>query len=394
MKDVVIVSAARTPVGAFQGALSTTPAYKLGAAAIKAAVERAGIKPELVDHVIFGNVLMAAQGQAPARQATLEAGLPDSATTLTVNKVCGSGLKTVHLAAQAVMCGDAEIVVAGGMENMSMAPYAMPRARSGLRMNTAKGDLLDLMVHDGLWDPQNDQHMGSAADLCSKEKDLPREAMDDFAAESYRRSQKAVADGLFKEEIVPVEVKGRKGKVTVVDTDEGPAMVKFEKIPQLRPAFNKDGTVTAANASSINDGAAAVVVMSADKAKELGLKPMARFVSYAEGATEWKWFTIAPPISMHKALEKAEMKIEDIDLFEINEAFACVTMYAMREFGLDNSKVNVRGGAIAIGHPIGASGARLLVTLLHAMKDRGDKTGLVSLCIGGGEGNTMIVEAL
>ncbi len=394
MKEVVIVSSARTPVGTFLGSLSTMKASALGSIAIKAVLERAKVGADQVDQVIFGNVLMGGQGQAPARQASLGAGIPESVPCTTVNKVCGSGLKTVALAANEIMVGNAEVVVAGGMECMSMAPFILPKARMGYRMGMPNSELLDLMVHDGLWDPYNNQHMGNFADLCAKEKNFAREELDAFAAESFRRAQAAQAEGKFKEEIVPVEVPGRKGQVTVVDTDENPAKVKFEKIPTLKPVFNKDGVTTAANASSINDGAAAVLLMSREKADALGLKPIARLVSYGEGAEKPEWFTIAPVKATKIALERAKMSAEDIDLYEINEAFAVVTKYAMRELNIPHEKVNIHGGAVALGHPIGGSGARLLVTLLSALKQTGKKTGLVTLCIGGGEANAMIIEML
>jgi len=393
MKEVVIVSAVRTPVGTFLGSLSAVPAVKLGSIAIEAAINRAGIKTDQVEQVIMGNVLTGGSGQAPARQASIGAGIPAEIPCLTINKVCGSGLKAVQLAANEIMLGNADIIVAGGMESMSSAPFALPRARTGYRMAMPNAEIVDLMVKDGLWDPYNNSHMGGFADLCAKEKGFSREELDTFAAGSFKKALAAQEAGLFKDEIVPVEIPVKKSTVTV-DIDENPGKVKFEKIPQLRPVFNKDGVTTAANASSINDGSAAVVLMSAEKAKELGLTPMVKFTGYAEGCQEPQWFTIAPAVAMENVFKHTGLNTGDIDLFEINEAFAVVTKYAMREFGIDEEKVNVNGGAVALGHPIGASGCRLLVTLVHAMKNKSAKRGLVTLCIGGGEANAMIVEAI
>ncbi len=390
MREVVIVGAARTPVGSFGGALASVPAARLGAAAIRGALERAGVKGEEVDEVLMGCVLPAGQGQAPARQAWLFAGNPDSVPCTTVNKVCGSGLKTVTMGAQAILAGDADIVVAGGMENMDLAPYALPRARAGYRMGN--GELVDLMVKDGLWDVYNDFHMGMAAEQCAAEYGYTREKQDEFAAESYRRSTTAVAGGLFKEEIVPVEVPQRRGDPLTIEVDEEPGRGRPEKMPGLRPAFKKDGTVTAANASSINNGAAAVVLMTAEAAAERGLEPLARLKSHSMHAQAPEWFTTAPVKAIEKALTKAGLEAKEIDLWEINEAFSCVTLAAVDKFALDPNKVNVRGGAASIGHPIGASGARVLVTLLYAMRDLDAHYGLVTLCIGGGEAIAAIVE--
>lgn len=392
LRDVVIVSAARTPVGTFGGVLSTIPSTKLGAIAIEAAIERAGIEKEAVDEVIMGCVLPAGLGQAPARQAALYAGLPTKVECLTINKVCGSGLKAVMLAAQAIQVGDADIVVAGGMESMSGAPYYLTNSRWGMRMNNKS--VVDGMVHDGLWDPYDDNHMGMFAELCAEKYNYTREMQDAFAAESTRRAKAARDAGRFDEEIVPVEVPQRKGDPIVVKTDEGIDRSKPEKMPKLRPAFKKDGTVTAANASSINDGGAALVVMSKERADALGLKPMVTILSQAAFAQDPAWFTTAPAGSVKKALAKAELTPEDIDLWEINEAFAVVTMATNDEFKLDPEKVNVNGGAVVIGHPIGASGARILTTLLHAMKQRSAKRGCATLCIGGGEGAALVVEAI
>ena len=390
-KEVVIVSAARTPVGSFGGSLQDVPAVVLGGTAIKGAVERAGIDPAIIDEVIMGCVLPGAIGQAPARQAALYAGLPKRVECLTINKVCGSGLKAVMLAAQAIMVGDAEVIVAGGMENMDAAPYALPKGRYGHRMGNAT--MIDTMVNDGLWDPYQNKHMGMFAELCAKEEGYTREAQDAFAIESYARSVKAVNEGWLDDEIVPVEIKGRKG-VVVVDKDEEPGRGNPAKIPALRPAFDKEGTVTAANASSINDGGAAMVVMSADKAAELGLTPMVRIVGQASFAHEPEWFTTAPKFAVEKLLNKTKRAASDIDLWEINEAFAVVTMYANDKLNLDPAKVNVHGGAVSIGHPIGASGARILVTLLYAMQRYGKNSGVATLCIGGGEAAALLVEAM
>jgi len=389
MKDAVIVSAARTPVGSFNGALSTVKSTALGSIAIKEAVKRAGIKPEDVSEVIMGCVLPANLGQAPARQAALGAGLPVEVPCTTINKVCGSGLKTVCLAAQAIKCGDSEIVVAGGMENMSAAPYALAKARSGYRMGDDK--IFDLMVRDGLWDAYNDVHMGGMVDKIAEEYGITREMQDEYAAESYRRSLKSIKEGLFKEEIVPVEVPGKKEAV-IVDTDEEPAKVNFDKIKTLKGAFNPKGTVTAANASSINDGAAAVVVMSSEEAAKRKIKPMVKILGYAQAALDPARFAVAPVPAMKKAFEITGLKPKDIDLFELNEAFSAQIMACNKELPLPMDRVNLFGGAVSIGHPIGGSGARVLVTLLYGMKRTGAKRGLATLCIGGGEGIAMIVE--
>ena len=392
VRDVVIVSAARTPIGCFMGSLSAVPVPRLGATAIQAALERAGVDGEDVDECIMGCVLPAGVGQAPARQAALGAGLPDHVECMTVNKVCGSGLKTVMLAAQSIALGDADIIVAGGMENMSLAPHYLQNSRGGMKMGDWKAR--DGMVMDGLWDPYHDYHMGMAAELCADEKKIGREDQDAFAKMSYERAQASIKAGLFKEEIAPVEIPQRKGDPKVVDQDEEPGRVNFDRLPTLRPAFKKDGSVTAANASSINDGAGAVLLMSADEAAKRGLKPLARIVSQASAAQAPEWFTTAPAKAVKKALDKAGLKADDIDVFEINEAFAVVSLANNQLLGIDASNVNLRGGAVALGHPIGASGARVLVTLLHIMKQEGKKRGLASLCIGGGEAATLIVEAL
>ncbi|MCP4446490.1 MAG: acetyl-CoA C-acetyltransferase [Myxococcales bacterium] len=389
MRDVVIVSAARTPIGSFLSSLASVPATELGAIAIRAALERAKVSASDVGELYMGCVLPAGLGQAPARQAAISAGLDKSTPCTTINKVCGSGLKTVVLAAQAIACGDVDVAVAGGMENMSQAPHIQRGLRGGIKMGNFQ--TVDSMVNDGLWDVYNDQHMGNCAELCASEKNISREEQDAFATESYKRAQAAIGDGLFAEEIVAVTIKGRKGDV-VVDTDEEPGRGKPEKLPALRSAFKKDGTVTAGNASSLNDGAAAVVLMSADEAAKRGLTPLAKIVSWGHHAQEPEWFTTAPAASIEKACGRAKWKPEDVDLWEINEAFSVVSLINNQLLSLDSNKVNVDGGAVALGHPIGASGTRILVTLLHAMKRRDAKKGGASLCIGGGEGIALMVE--
>ena len=390
--EIVIVGMARTPIGSFQGALSSLPAPKLGAHAIQAALSRSGVKPDQVSEVIMGNVLTAGLGQAPARQAAIYAGIPSSVPALTINKVCGSGMKAIMLGMQSIQTGESEIVVAGGQESMSNAPYIMPAARSGFRMGNAA--VVDSMILDGLWDPYNNQHMGNCGDLCAKEKNFTREEQDAFAIDSYKRAQSAQASGKFKNEIAPVTLPGSKGESLVVENDEGPSKAKLDKIPSLKPVFDKAGTITAANASSLNDGAAAVVMMSAAKAKSLGLKPIARIVSQGTFAQDPVWFTTAPAAAMKKAAERAGWKISEIDLFEVNEAFGVVTLAAMRELSIPHEKMNVNGGAISLGHPIGASGARIVITLINALKDRGLKRGMAGICIGGGEATAVTVEIL
>lgn len=388
-KDVFVVSAVRTPVGNFMASLSSLPATRLGAITIEEAIRRANIEKSMVDEVIMGNVLTGGEGQAPARQAAKFAGLPDEVCALTINKVCGSGLKSVMLASQAIMCEDANIVVAGGMESMSSAPYAIPKARAGLRMGNDVVE--DLMIKDGLWDVYHQQHMGSFADKAAKEKNISREEQDDFALESYRRSSQAWKNGEFDKEVVPVKVATKKGEIVVKEDDE-PKNDKLGGLRSLKPAFNKDGTVTAGNASTINDGAASLVVVGEDTVKRLNLKPIARIVSQASVATSPDWFTVAPIYAIEKVLKRADMKIEDIDYWEINEAFAVVLILAVRRFNLPLDKVNIRGGAVSIGHPIGASGARIITTLLHVMMDRNFKYGLATACIGGGEASAIIFE--
>jgi len=391
MKDVVIVSAVRTAIGTFGGTLKGTPAVELGATVIKEAVNRAGIAPDQVNEVIFGNVLTAALGQNPARQASIKAGLPVETTAMTINIVCGSGLKAVALAANQIKAGEADIVVAGGMENMSAAPYAVPAGRWGARMFNS--NMVDCMVNDGLWDAFNQYHMGITAENVAEQWGITREMQDEFAVRSQNLAEKAITSGRFKDEIVPVVIKGKKGDI-VFDTDEHPKFGStLEKVAKLKPAFKKDGgTVTAANASGINDSAAAFVVMSADKAAELGLKPMAKIVSYATGGVDPSIMGVGPVPASRKALEKAGLTIDDIDLIEANEAFAAQSLAVAHDLNFDINKVNVNGGAIALGHPIGASGARILVTLIYEMQKRGCKKGLATLCIGGGMGQALIVE--
>ncbi|UCD37482.1 MAG: acetyl-CoA C-acyltransferase [Fidelibacterota bacterium] len=388
--EVVITSFTRTPIGSFLGNLSSISAVQLGSVAITAALERSGLAPEQVDEVIMGHVLTAGVGQAPARQAALGAGLPDHVEALTVNKVCGSGMKAVMLAAQAIQTGDAQVIVAGGMESMSNVPYYLHGARQGVRMGSR--ELVDGMVHDGLRDVYSQLHMGSCAEMCVKERRYTRDQQDEYTVRSYKRALAAQDGGLFEAEIVPVEVPQRRGDPVVVDKDEEPARVNFDKIPTLKPVFNQDGTITAANASTINDGAAAVVVMSAAKAEELGIEPVARIVGQAAAAQAPEWFTTAPAKAVDKVLRKTDLSIKDIELFEVNEAFAVVALAAIDELGLDPDIVNVHGGAVALGHPIGASGARILVTLLSAMKQRDLRRGLAAICIGGGEAAALIVE--
>ncbi|HEX8826359.1 MAG TPA: thiolase family protein, partial [Archangium sp.] len=390
-REVVIVGAARTPIGAFQGALSKLTAPQLGSIAIKAALERAGVSPETVDEVIMGNVLQAGVGQAPARQAALGAGLPDSVPCMTINKVCGSGMKAVIAGAQAIALGDADVVVVGGMESMSNAPYLSHSMRGGSRMGHV--EFKDALIHDGLWDVYGNVHMGSCAEECSTNHNISRSAQDEYAMESTRRAIQAQKEGLFKSEIVAVSVPGKKPEDTVIVTeDEGPKNAKPEKIAGLKPVFKKDGTVTAANASSINDGAAALVLMSAERAKAEGRTVLGRIAGYAGAARKPVEFTIAPADSINNLLKKTGHKTTDVDLWEINEAFAVVALANNKILGLEGSKVNVRGGAVVLGHPIGASGARLLVTLLHTLQDTNKKRGVASLCIGGGEGIALMVE--
>ena len=393
MKEIVIVSAVRTPVGSFNGLLASFSAADLGALTIAEAVKRAQIKPDQVDEVIFGNVLQAGLGQNVARQCAIKAGIPDVAPSFTVNKVCGSGLKTVNLAAQALMADDAEIIVAGGTESMSQAPYVLDsKARWGYRMGNAK--VVDVMIQDGLWCAFNDYHMGITAENVAAKFNVTREEQDQLAFESQSKAVKAIDAGYFKQEILPVVIKGKKGDV-VFDTDEYPKRdAAFDKLGALKPAFKKDGTVTAGNASGINDGSAALVLMTAEKAKALGLKPLARILGYGSGGVDPSIMGMGPVPATRKALAKAGLKVEDLDLIEANEAFAAQFLAVGNELGWAKEKVNVHGGAIALGHPIGASGARILVTLLHALQQRDKKIGLATLCIGGGQGCATIIERL
>jgi acetyl-CoA C-acetyltransferase len=389
MKKIVITSAKRTPVGSFNGDLSSLSAAQLGSIAIKSVLDDTKIDVNLVDEVIMGNVLTAGQGQAPARQAAIYAGLPDKTETLTINKMCGSGLKAVMLAQQAILAGDAEVIIAGGQESMSTAPYLLDKARTGYRLGDGK--IIDSMVKDGLWDVFNDIHMGSCAESCARDFNFKREELDEFTIGSYKKALAAQEAGKFIDEIVPVTIKSRKAEI-IVDKDEEPGNVKFEKIPSLRPVFEKDGVVTAANASSINDGAAALMIMTEEKAKELGLKPLVEIVAQSSSAKAPIEFTTAPADAIAKVLKKADLSKDDIDIFEINEAFAVVSLAVNKILELDVSKVNVNGGAIAIGHPIGASGARILTTLIYEMKKQNSTYGLASLCIGGGEASALIVK--
>lgn len=392
MQEVYIVSAVRTPMGSFNGSLSSVSATKLGATAIKAALEKAGVKAEEVDEVFMGNVLQAGLGQAPARQAAIFAGLGDKVPSTTVNKVCASGMKSIMLAAQSIALGDNEVVVAGGMENMSNVPYYLPQARTGYRLGDGK--LVDGLVFDGLTDVYNQYHMGNAAELCAKECGFSREEQDAYAIESYKRSAAAWEAGKFNDEVIPVEIKDRKGNVTVINEDEEYKNVKLDKIPALKPVFQKEGTVTAANASTLNDGAAALVLMSKAKAEKLGLKPLAKIVSYADAAQAPEWFTTAPSKALPKALAKANLKTSDIDFFELNEAFSVVALANNKEMSLDAAKVNVNGGAVSLGHPLGCSGARIIVTLLNVLKQNNGKYGAAGICNGGGGASALVIENL
>ena len=391
MKEVVIVSAARTPIGSFMGGLSTIPAPRLGAVAIKGALDKINLKPELVDEVLMGNVVQAGTGQAPARQATIYAGLPDTTPSTTINKVCASGMKAVMQGAQAIALGDADIIVAGGMENMSLIPHYF-HARTGTKFGPAKME--DGMQKDGLVDVYDQNAMGVCADACADEYHFSREDQDAYAIQSYERSAKAWKDGKFNNEVVPVEVPQRRGEPIIVSEDEEFKNVKMEKIPALRAAFTKEGTVTAANASTINDGAGAMVLMSSDKAKELGLKPLAKIKSYADAAHEPKWFTTAPAKALPKALNKANISLDDIDFFEFNEAFAVVGLANMKLLGLNDKNVNVNGGAVSLGHPLGCSGVRILITLLNVLEQNNAKLGAAAICNGGGGASAMIIERI
>lgn len=391
MKEVVIVSAVRTPIGSFGGSLAQFSATQLGGFAIKAAIEKAGLAPEQIQEVYMGNVLSANLGQAPATQAAKLAGLPDLPAT-TINKVCASGTKAIMLAAQSIANGDQDIIVAGGMESMSNVPFYLDKARNGYRLG--HGQITDGLVKDGLWDVYNDYHMGSAAELCASECNISREEQDNFAIESYKRAQNAQTNGKFAGEIIALEVKDRKGEVTSIDTDDEPTAVKFDKIPSLKPVFKKDGTVTAANASTLNDGAAALVLMSADQAKALGIKPLARILGFADAQQAPEWFTTAPSKAIPLALQKANINIEDVDYFEINEAFSVVSIANNQKLNLKEDQVNVNGGAVSLGHPLGASGARIVVTLLSVLAQNNGKIGVAGICNGGGGASALVIEKL
>ena len=392
MKEVVIVSAVRTPMGSFGGALSSVPATALGAAAIKGALEKAGLSADAVEEVYMGNVLQANVGQAPARQAAMSAGIGNQVPCTTINKVCSSGMKAIMMGAQAIKAGDVEIIVAGGMENMSAVPHYLPTGRTGVKLGDIS--LVDGLVKDGLTDVYNAQHMGVCAELCAEEHQFTREDQDAFALESYRRSAAAWDGGKFANEVVPVAVPQRRGDAIVVDTDEEHTKVNTDKVPQLRPVFKKDGTVTAANASTLNDGASAVVLMSASKAAELGLDPIARITGYADAAQEPEWFTTAPAKALPKALEKAGITMDTVDFFEFNEAFSVVGLANMKLLGLDAAKVNVHGGAVSLGHPLGASGARIITTLIGVLQQNGGKIGAAAICNGGGGASALVLELM
>ncbi|MFM7021882.1 MAG: acetyl-CoA C-acyltransferase [Flavobacteriales bacterium] len=390
MKEVYIVSAVRTPMGSFGGSLSAISATKLGAIAIKGAIDKIKLDPKLVQEVYMGNVLQGNLGQAPARQAAIFAGLSNATPSTTVNKVCASGMKAIMLAAQSIMLGDNDVVVAGGMENMSAVPYYLDKARFGAKLGDAK--MIDGLMKDGLTDVYKQYHMGNAADMCAKECNISREAQDAFAIESYTRSAKAWKDGKFNDEVVPVELPSKKGEPAFMKEDEEYTNVKFDKIPTLKPVFDKEGTVTAANASTLNDGAAALVLMSKEKAEALGINPLAKIVSFADAAHEPEWFTTAPALALPKAVEKAKLKMNNIDYFELNEAFSVVGLVNIQKMGLDAAKVNVNGGAVSLGHPLGCSGARIIVTLINVLKQNNGKFGGAAICNGGGGASAMVIE--
>ena len=391
MKEVVIVAATRTPIGSFGGSLAPFSATQLGSIVIRSAIEKAGLKPEHIQEVFMGNVLSANVGQAPATQAAIFAGLPYLPAT-TINKVCASGMKAVMLGAESISSGHNDIVLAGGMESMSNVPYYLDKARNGYRLGDGK--IIDGLVKDGLWDVYNDYHMGSAAELCATDCHISREEQDDYAIESYKRAQQSQTEGKFKDEITPVELKDKKGDITLFAEDEEPKAVKFDKIPSLKPVFKKDGTVTAANASTLNDGAAVVILMSREKADELGIEPLARVISYADAQQAPEWFTTAPSKAIPLALHRVGLKTEDIDQFEINEAFSVVSIANNQALSLDPAKVNVNGGAVSLGHPLGASGARIIVTLLHVLQQNKGKFGVAGICNGGGGASAMVIENL
>ena len=389
--SVVIVSAKRSPIGSFQGAISSISAPKLGSLIISKILEETTVDPFLVDEIIMGNVLSAGIGQAPARQAAIGAGMPDSVECLTINKMCGSGLKAVMLGSQAIQVNDANIIIAGGFESMSQSPYLVPKARAGYRLG--HGNLIDSVIFDGLWDVYNDIHMGNCAEICARDRGYSIIDQNDFAKESYQRAINAQEIGAFNNEIVSIEVKNKNNTITF-DNDEEPKKVNFEKMDTLKSVFEKDGTITAANASTINDGAACLLMMSENKASELGFKPLARIISQASVAQDPKWFTTAPIEAIKKVLMKVDLTVDDIDLWEINEAFAPVVMAVVDDYNLDYGKININGGAIALGHPIGASGARILTTLIHSLNQKEKSLGLATICIGGGEASAVIVERI
>ena len=388
----VIVSFTRTPIGSFLGSLSTVSAPRLGASVIKGLLGKQQIDKNLVDQVIMGNVLSAGVGQAPARQASIYAGLPDSVDCLTINKMCGSGLKAIMLSRQILSSGNPRIMIAGGMENMSLSPHIILKSRIGNRLG--HGKIIDTMINDGLWDVYGQTHMGNCAELCAKKYNFSREQQDEFAINSYKKSQQAQIDGIFKSEISPVSIKNRRGLEVLIDQDEEPNRVSFDKISSLRPAFDKNGTITAANASTINDGAAAVLLTTPSIAEKLNKKPKVRILAQASAAQEPEWFTIAPIKAIKKVLNRADLKIQDIDLFEINEAFSVVALAAQKELDIDDSKLNIYGGAVSLGHPIGASGARIMCTLINGMERKKSRYGLAAICIGGGEASAMIIERI
>ena len=390
MKEVVIVSAVRTPMGSFGGKLSSISATKLGAIAIKGAIEKSGINPDIVNEVFMGNVLQANLGQAPARQAAIFAGLSDQIPCTTINKVCSSGMKSIMLGAQSIMCGDNEVVVVGGMENMSAVPHYFDKGRNGQKLGDMK--LIDGLVKDGLTDVYNKLHMGNCAEICAKEMNFSREQQDEFAIESYNRSTKAWNEGKFNDEIVSVNVPQRRGEDLIISEDEEFRNVKLDKIPNLRPVFDKEGTVTAANASTLNDGAAALILMSSEKAKELGVKVLAKIKSYADAAHQAEWFTTAPAKALPIAIQKAKLDINDVDFFELNEAFSVVGLANIEKLSLDKDKVNVNGGAVSLGHPLGCSGARIVVTLLNVLKQNNGKIGAAGICNGGGGASAIVIE--
>lgn len=390
MREVVIAAVARTPIGSYGGALSSLPVTKIGSHVMREAISRAGLKGEDVQEVFMGNVLTANVGQAPARQAALGAGIPNTVPATTVNKVCASGMKSIMLGAQSIMLGESDIIVAGGMESMSNTPYYLPKARWGQRLG--HGEVVDGVIRDGLWDPYHDYHMGSAGELCARECGFSREDQDEYAIESYNRARKATEKGWNRDEIAPVEIPQRKGDPVIFDTDEDFSKINLEKVSKLRPVFDKDGTITAANASNLDDGAAAVVIMSAERAKEMGVKPIAKIRSFADAAQAPEWFTTTPAKAMPKALHKAGVDINDVDAFEINEAFSVVSLANMKELGISHDKTNVFGGAVSIGHPIGCSGARIVITLTSVLKQRGGKVGCAGICNGGGGASAMVIE--